>query len=275
LGSPEPYRRAWEFVRAIRGEDGKRYAARSLAYFQCATSYELPNGFSHLLVVGKVEDWEGFSLEAQLSAISGYVSSYRIANNYPKLQAKIERWEEYAPNFSTWRLLFPPMWRWTGWRRGRYLGSEAAPRLLRAIAKFGAGNLDKDLESLEFLRWLYQLPASPEEIILGKVDISEFEDSLFEAALRRVDYGPTPLGFWPEPLAATALALTDGTKAIEEILAWFHLARFHYGYAWRVLTDWRYFDEVKQHPRFQTFLREEDEVVAEIEGQIDSGYFPL
>lgn len=138
-----------------------------------------------------------------------------------------------------------------------------------------SGTLSQDSESLKFLKEFYLLPGEPEEILLGKTELDKLGSSFFETALSRSNVDPAPLGFWPEPLAATALAVADRTGAIEEILAWLYLARLHYGYAWRVLLDWRYFDEVKQHPRFQVFLHEEDEAVAEVERKIDKGDFPL
>jgi hypothetical protein len=51
--------------------------------------------------------------------------------------------------------------------------------------------------------------------------------------------------------------------------------RDRYGYAWRVLVDWRHLTKVKDHPRFQELLREEDEMVKEIESAIDEGVYPL
>ena len=138
-----------------------------------------------------------------------------------------------------------------------------------------AGTLREDAESLTFLNQFYQLPGTPEDILRGKGELSKLGSSTLEMAFDRSSYSDTPIGLWPEPLAATALAATDGPRAIEEILAWIYLARLHYGYAWRVLLDWRYFEEVKEHPQFQEFLHEEDEVVAAIEARIDSGEFPL
>lgn len=42
-----------------------------------------------------------------------------------------------------------------------------------------------------------------------------------------------------------------------------------------MLLDWRYFEEVKQHPDFQALLQQEDEAVAYIEDAIDRGIDPL
>jgi cellulose biosynthesis protein BcsQ len=267
LKSPGPYERAWRFIRAIDNESHKRYLAHCLVYFQCSTSYGLPEAGSLLLGL----EGSGIeNLEDLLSVLAGYVSSRKAMVFGPGKRVEIKDREEFA------KLLFgvlpSTMLRWAS---GRHSASETMPHLIRAVERLASGTLNGDPESLEFLKELYRLPAEPADILRGKTELSKLGSSVFEAALTRAKFSFIPLGFWPEPLAATALAIADGTKAIEEILAWLHLARLHYGYAWRVLTDWRYFDEVKQHSRFQTFLREEDEVVAEIEGQIDSGYFPL
>jgi len=84
-----------------------------------------------------------------------------------------------------------------------------------------------------------------------------------------------PLGLWPEPLMAAALLVAKGPEAVEESLRWLGLARSTYGYTWRVLVDWRYFEGVKEHPAFREFLRAEDEEVEAIEAAIDRGEFTL
>jgi hypothetical protein len=84
-----------------------------------------------------------------------------------------------------------------------------------------------------------------------------------------------PLGLWEEPLMASVLARVEGENAIDEILMWIKLARISYGYAWRVLVDWRHLDKVKTHPSFRQFIQEEDELVNKIESGIDQGIYPL
>lgn len=84
-----------------------------------------------------------------------------------------------------------------------------------------------------------------------------------------------PLGFWIEPLMASATAYVKGVAAVDETLGWIVLSKFTYGYAWRVLVDWRYLESVKNHPSFVAFLRQEDEEVEKIESAIDRGEYPL
>ena len=86
---------------------------------------------------------------------------------------------------------------------------------------------------------------------------------------------PLPLGFWIEPLLASATAYVKGAAAVDETLGWIVLSRLSYGYAWRVLVDWRYLEPVKNHPSFVAFLRQEDEEVEKIESAIDRGEYLL
>ena len=86
---------------------------------------------------------------------------------------------------------------------------------------------------------------------------------------------PEPLGFWPALMVASALSLLKGQEATKEILAWLGLARTVYGYAWRVLADWRHLEAVRTHPAFVDLLRAEDGHAKAIEAAIDSGEYPL
>jgi len=86
---------------------------------------------------------------------------------------------------------------------------------------------------------------------------------------------PFPLGFWPEVTMASAVALVKGRQAAEEVVAWLKFARLRHGYAWRVLVDWRHLEQVKAHPAFVEFLRQEDQHVEAIESAIDRGEYPL
>jgi hypothetical protein len=98
------------------------------------------------------------------------------------------------------------------------------------------------------------------------------EDMLFDR--ERGDM-PVPLGFWPELTIATAVAVVKGSKGIKDILGWLSVARLSYGYAWRVLVDWRHLEQVKGDPAFVEFLRKEDQQAEAIESAIDSGEYPL
>jgi MinD-like ATPase involved in chromosome partitioning or flagellar assembly len=86
---------------------------------------------------------------------------------------------------------------------------------------------------------------------------------------------PVPFGFWPEPLLISALSVVRESRAVAEVMDLIRALRNRYGYAWRVLVDWRHLAKVKDQPLFQQFLREEDEMVEEIESAIDQGVYPL
>ncbi|MBM4036565.1 MAG: hypothetical protein FJ291_32920 [Planctomycetes bacterium] len=93
--------------------------------------------------------------------------------------------------------------------------------------------------------------------------------------VKDIAWSQAPMGFWPEILFASALALVHGKTALEQVLRWLAMARERYGYAWRVLVDWRHLASVKDHPLFVEFMRQEDELVDEIEGAIDRGEYTL
>ena len=151
------------------------------------------------------------------------------------------------------------------------------PRAVFALSKPAVQDADK-AELAEIVDKA-RLPI-PLEALLGRhfpVSPIFFHPAIFEEMLFLGERGdaPAPLGFWPELTIASAVAVVKGSKAIEEILAWLGVARLSYGYAWRVLVDWRHLEQVKGHPAFVEFLRKEDEHAEAIESAIDSGEYPL
>jgi MinD-like ATPase involved in chromosome partitioning or flagellar assembly len=103
--------------------------------------------------------------------------------------------------------------------------------------------------------------------------VSKLPNELLKGDFSRPN--PIPFGFWPESLLISALSVVKEGRGIGEILNLVHVLRNRYGYAWRVLVDWRHLAKVKDHPRFQELLREEDGMVEEIETAIDRGVYPL
>ncbi len=77
------------------------------------------------------------------------------------------------------------------------------------------------------------------------------------------------------PLMISLVALVKGAEATNEILRWLDLCRSVHGYAWRVLVDWRHLAPIRKQPKIAAFLREEDEVVEDVEAAIDSGQYSL
>jgi MinD-like ATPase involved in chromosome partitioning or flagellar assembly len=103
--------------------------------------------------------------------------------------------------------------------------------------------------------------------------VSKLPKELLTGNFSRPD--PVPFGFWPESLLISAVSVVREGKAVGEVLDLIRALRDRYGYAWRVLVDWRHLAKVKDHHRFQELLREEDEMVEEIESAIDQGIYPL
>ncbi|HTG31667.1 MAG TPA: AAA family ATPase [Thermoanaerobaculia bacterium] len=84
------------------------------------------------------------------------------------------------------------------------------------------------------------------------------------------------LGSWPELLMVSALALVRGESATTaEQLGWLALARWNYGFAWRVLVNWEHIRSLEEDPMFKVLLAEENEEIDAVELAIDRGSYPL
>lgn len=263
--SAAPFERVWDLLPLLPGEL-QRSLARGLICFQSATPHPLPQDVLHWLhLESERERQSDFRL---LSDLNAHLASLRLASPQPALRRAIE---EALLMMHPWRVLLASVWRWSA-EDG---STRSAPEMLQAVEHWVSGDLTQASESLRFLRGHYRLPAEPLEILRGNVPVAKLGSPVLEMASDPTLLSRIPFGFWPEPLAATAAALEGGAEAMDEILAWLHLARLLYGYTWRVLVDWRYFEKVRQHPRFQLFLQEEDDLVDAIEGSIDRGEIPL
>ena len=267
LDSSRPFERAWTLLPGLGSKENRSFVTCGLIYFQSSTPYTLPaEGITEWL-----RDATTDGHRDALSRFSVYLAAEKLISYHPghlKQEAfDLPKLEEVASAIRSLRSL----WRWTK----APIYADVTLMLVHGVLSLARGQLGKDQHAQRYLVETYGLPASPAEVLSGKTDLSKTGSSKLETVFDKASYSNTPLGFWPEPLAATAVALWKGSEAIREILAWFHLARLHYGYAWRVLVDWRYFEDLKQHPELQAFLRQEDEVVAEIEAAIDCGEIPL
>lgn len=267
LNSSKPFDRAWSILPLLEQESYRRFLASCLAYFQISTLYSFSTEAESLLSLafaGHPQEDKDF-----LSSVCAHLAALKLGSYDINVEYEIKNQDSLGRDLTLWFLRGPLYYlRWyTSWPN-----VDMGPDLLQAIERLVSGTLREATESLEYLRTSFKLPAAPKEILQGTVKRVGLNS---EMSFDRSIYASTPVGFWPEPLAATAVAVSKGPDAIQEILAWIHLARLHYGYAWRVLLDWRYFEEVKQHPDFQAFLQQEDEAVAYIEDAIDRGVYPL
>jgi cellulose biosynthesis protein BcsQ len=264
MKSSAPFERAWEFLLPLPFEL-QGFLARGLICFQSATLHLIPQeALSYLRFESKRERHHDFWLV--LSDLNAYLGGLRLASYQPTRYPNVIQGPSLEDGLVRWSSSFPAIWRWSS--------DEAcsSPEILRAVEHWAGGTLGQASESLRALRVHYRLPVDPATILRGKLHWEKLGRPVLD-----IFSAPTltPFGFWPEPLAATVAALQEGTDAIDEILAWLHLARLYYGYTWRVRVDWRYFEHVYQHPRFQAFLQEEAELVEEIEVAIDRGEYPL
>jgi cellulose biosynthesis protein BcsQ len=264
--------RAWEFLPALTRNEHQQFLARCLIFFQCSSSHVLPE--ERLVWLSGYSEGELRDEQRLLSDLCAYMVERKLQPRYPDRTKEGEVGDKNreilmasATRMSSWRLFR------SGIRLGHPRGSmrDTVVGLVSAVEQLVDGTLQKNPETLRFLNDLYRLPATPSEILRGRFIRSSAADVLFD----RSTYANIPVGFWPEPLAATALVAAEGTRAVDKVLAWIYLARLHYGYSWRVLVDWRYFDAVREHAKFQAFLRQEEEFVAAIEKRIDSGDLPL
>lgn len=243
--SPAPFERAWAFLATLDNESYRRYLAYCLIYFQASTPYRLPRSSQNFLATPSGRDLP--SDQRVLNDVCAYVAGLRLSSYHSDLQAEVKSrsFRAFLEKSLESLLIFNNPFHSPG---RDWMSPRAASRVLRFVEKLAEGRLK---EHSELFNYLIE---------------DTFDDSIFTNI---------PLGFWPEPLAAATLAVNVGPDAVEEILEMLVRARFRYGYAWRVLLDWRYFDEVKQHPDFQAFLQQEDEAVASIEEAITRGEYLL
>jgi MinD-like ATPase involved in chromosome partitioning or flagellar assembly len=77
------------------------------------------------------------------------------------------------------------------------------------------------------------------------------------------------------PLMMSALAMTEGAEAIDEILFWLDIARSAFGYGWRALMNWKQLERLSDVPEWNRAIREEEMLVHQVESEIDRGRFAL
>jgi len=294
LNSDRPFRRAWKLTAQLKAEDNqiKSDWAIRLLFFQLRVLGSVPSEESysdHLrTALRRYRDLhEGPAygphatvfLDSLIAAIQmqGYDTpwSVNVISDADKSQLEMlaSRFDFLAEEHSNPRRFFWRMFNEVPESYGRLYKStviemmkppakERRPALSQALDAVRLPNGLKEVASSRF-------PFSPKTLRPEKMR-QMWLDWEWEPPER-----PSPLGFWIEPLMASATAFVKGVDAVDETLAWLVLSRFSYGYAWRVLVDWRYLESVKNHPSFVAFIRQEDEEVEKIESAIDRGEYPL
>jgi MinD-like ATPase involved in chromosome partitioning or flagellar assembly len=74
---------------------------------------------------------------------------------------------------------------------------------------------------------------------------------------------------------ASLIAASSGREAVDAVLRWIEIGRVSYGYAWRVIINWRRLDSVKDTDVFRKFIEEENAAVEEVESKFDLGIWSL
>ena len=236
-GSDRAFRRAWDFAWDLEGADpGQPKKIRSsLIYSKLALLEARIFG----LFGGSPEDKE------TIPSIDGYLRLEYLLALHLLGRGNQETEKEMRETAQVW--FSRPAFRSDWW--GQY-GVDLLPLLLSSeLGQEQLRALDRAVSSL----------LKEKELLTGNFS--------------RPD--PVPFGFWPESLLISALSVVRQGKAVGEVLDLIRALRDRHGYAWRVLVDWRHLNKVKDHPRFQDFLREEDSMVEEIESAIDQGVYPL
>ena len=293
LQSDRPFRRAWrliaDFVETAPGSD----LAIRLLFMQLRILGTAPADELLTVAVDCARRAAGRAREEEAilkgdrglldldSLITARLSeSFDVSTSYFTALRKVDSFDrllgdpELIHRFARDALL--PSWEfWGGERSGPSVIGSLLSTMLISTAAEAEGEGEIHTRRKRTLREVVsQLPAAPS---LGSDQGLRRRKWLRESIRFREhsDVQPAPLGLWPEPLMACALALVRGEEAMGPILTWLWWSRLSYGYAWRVLVDWRHLDSVKDHPAFVEFMRREDEQVEEVEAAITKGEYPL
>jgi len=297
LSSHRPMSRAWDLLTNMRDHDAREELGVRLIFFELRVLGPMADCNRARGVLDSVKEnasewsktmaphlYPGYALRLvdfwmTVQSLAGHKTHSRSAAGHENLFALTSRVQEQVQRFEeNWVYGVYP-WRHTMMQPPRaHLREfilEAAPILLTG---------DPDRRGLSRLAHLVagmQVPEPVSDLAEGDRFLSrwltrpESIDLMFGVAAWGRTWIDSPLGLWPEPLMASATALVRGPKGVEEVVGWLMLSRLVYGYAWRVLVDWRHLASVKDHPLFVEFLRQEDEMVDEIEGAIDRGEYTL
>jgi len=290
LKSDRPFRRAWKLTGQMHDQEHgiKSDWAIRLLFFQLRVLGSVPPKEAwaeylerELRRARELTDEQVYGphatvlLDSVITAVQmqGYDASWFVhlrpdvdERRFEKLAGRFEPIDELGSrHFSRWMLLEAPE------SFGKFYKSVVLA-MMKPPSKEGCRAVSRFLAEVRSPERLKEL-ASSGTLISRKLFHPLMVDEIMME--RRFRERPLPLGFWIEPLMASATAFVKGADAVDETLGWIVLSRFRYGYAWRVLVDWRYLEPVKNHPSFVAFLRQEDEEVEKIESAIDRGEYPL
>lgn len=292
LKSDRPFKRAWKLTTQLEAEHDqiKSDWAIRLLFFQLRVLGSVPSEEAcsdHLerALRGSRELTEGHVygpfttvfLDGLIAAfqMQGYHTSWNV---YLRSEADQKQFEKLVDRFDLFAEQLLSRRRLSRWMLGDTTDSfgkfyrSVVLEMMKPPAKERRRALSQVLDEVRFPEHLKELASSRFPFSRKMFHPGMMGEMLWERERRE---RPSPLGFWIEPLMASATAYVKGVAAVDETLGWIVLSRLSYGYAWRVLVDWRYLESVKNHPSFVAFLRQEDEEVEKIESAIDRGEYPL
>jgi MinD-like ATPase involved in chromosome partitioning or flagellar assembly len=292
LKSDRPFKRAWQLIPLFR--DGDTHAASDwtirLAFFQLRVLGSVPNEETYRGILRdalnrseEIEKLDYMHPEAVAFVLDGLFTSHQLKRNDIRLNTADMAVEGITKRIAV--LLKRSHFRdyYVFHRQHRHLYKyievlEHPEKLYRLFyLQFTETPTDENRDAFSRMLGAIKFPLPLEKFRTQNSLMREiFSPGMMSEMMERDrPRPPLPLGFWLEPFIASATAFVKGPSAVDEVLAWIMLSRLSYGYAWRVLVDWRYLESVKDHPSFVQFLREEDAMVEEIESAFDRGEYTL
>lgn len=285
LQSDRPFRLAWKLLPVLDDTNARHRVAVGLTYFQLRVLGSLPEkelvgkAFDVLTREADRKSLQLLSKEDQILRIDAlataiYIDGYgKVWRVFGRTDATCEALSgllgaESGLVFGNFANLTP--WAWASWY----------PQLILATSKATFDDkhreiLTKAIKKIRifdgFHQWFF--PANGNEGLSRNI-LTQNISLRVNLGLGETFGGTRPLLNIPS-LMVSATALVKGPKGIKDILDWVALARLAYGYAWRVMVDWRHLECVKNEPSFVAFLQQEDEMVNEIESAIDKGVYAL
>ncbi|MCX7049795.1 MAG: AAA family ATPase [Candidatus Sumerlaeota bacterium] len=294
LNSEQPFRLAWKIANKHRNSANYNSLAMRLVFFQCRLFGRLPDNIQIRKLYESFE--EQYQRERSESPVYAYqvksmlnflyfavvMSNQKIMSFLPKKArnekilafANMASNKEYA-SFLGFRVYKDALFR----QHSRdWINAQLLDHSLELIYTLSFAN-PKFRASSKLYHCIAESTAPVLVRNFSEIPIFNSVSTGFKAIpiprVHHIRAYSNLFGFWPEVHIAAAVAIVKGKKAVEEVISWLTLAKIVYGYAWRVLVDWRHLKNVKDHPRFIEFLKAEDEEINKIESMIDNGTYPL
>lgn len=297
LLSDRPFRRAWKLLAPVSDEEERERLGVRLLFMQLRVLGTVPDrevGYPALHSAAdrvKKEVKSGYFSDKRARALLDVWMTMHLFRSretpwrvHGVGEKTLEKWaskvrdkgervvEQLFRHHGHWYGMIeePPASRWA-----EHVLDSTAELMGRAQGPAHGSALQKLVDRTRLPMPFTKMADEPSHMWLRMLSRGMMHPMMFEEMREGRAWFDMPLGFWPEPLMASAVAVVKGPEGVKEVLGWLMMARLTYGYAWRVLVDWRHLEPVKDHPAFVEFIRAEDEMVEEIESAIDRGEYPL